>query len=39
MKRGMYAPRAAFLIDLVVGLATLCFGARRAEAYPQFQFS
>jgi len=39
MKRETYATRAAFLIALVVGLATLCFGARRAEAYPQFQFS
>lgn len=33
-------PGRAFLgLALVVGLAALCLGERRAEAYPQFQFS
>jgi hypothetical protein len=31
--------RVSLFVALVLGLSALCLGARRAEAYPQFQFS
>jgi len=39
MTRAPTHARASLGLALVIALGALCFGARRAEAYPQFQFS